>query len=268
MTISGAVMREGRAYSPDGALYVTPTGNASITGGTISGTNAVSDVAKWGIPFVVAPTGTMGNNGALTLGTAQPANYTGGCWMLFPAGAIAAGVPAAATWYWVVMSSFTVGVVYNSTYTSGQPGIGTTTAFATTGPGAFTGVTVETTGPSITIPAGTMGPSGRIEHDYTALVTNSANTKIIKVKHSTNVVYSTNSASVATVGNHGWIQNSGSQAVQTTGNIQAIAADTIGSTYGTVDTSAAQTLSWTFTRGTATEYCVMHLGRVAVSNGA
>jgi hypothetical protein len=34
VTIANAVYREGVAFSPDGAMYVTPTGTASITGGT------------------------------------------------------------------------------------------------------------------------------------------------------------------------------------------------------------------------------------------
>jgi hypothetical protein len=39
MPIAGATYRDGVAYI-DGALCVTPTGSASITGGTITGTNA------------------------------------------------------------------------------------------------------------------------------------------------------------------------------------------------------------------------------------
>lgn len=70
--------------------------NVSITGGTITGTNVPYVFSRTGIPFIVAPTGTMGNNGAVTMGTALPTTYSGGAWIWYPAGAVAAGTPASA----------------------------------------------------------------------------------------------------------------------------------------------------------------------------
>ena len=119
-------------------------------------------LASSGIAFVKASTGSMGNNGAVTAMTALPRILTNGAWMWFPAGAVAAGVPASASWLWFVGSSTTAGTVYNSTYTSGQPTVGTTTAFATTGPGAFTGSTSTIAGPVITMPASLMGINGSV----------------------------------------------------------------------------------------------------------
>lgn len=105
-----------------------------------------------GIPFSVANTGSFGNNGALTLGTALATTYSGGIYLYFPAGAIVAG--SLAGWYWTVMSSSTLGVVYNNTYVSGPVSAPVTLVpFVTTGPGAYTGVVLAVTGPSIPLPA-------------------------------------------------------------------------------------------------------------------
>src|SRR5690242_937018 len=155
------------AFAPHPALAVLkavqtagPPSNVSITGGTITGTNVPYTLSHSAIPFISAPTGTMANNGAVTFGTALPIAYSGGAWIYYPAGAVAAGVPAAASWLWTVMSSTTVGTVYNSTYTSGAVALGTTTAFVTTGPGAFVGDTAEEFGPQITLPANSLGANG------------------------------------------------------------------------------------------------------------
>lgn len=164
------------------SVGVGPANNVSITGGTITGTNVPNVLASCGIPFVKASSGTMGNNGAVSAMTAliQTSGYTGGCFMWFPAGAVAAGVPAAASWLWVVMSSTTAGTVYNSTPSSTYPVVaGTTTAFSTTGPGAFTGDTGEIFLPSINVPILTAGARIFVQRYFNA--NNSAGTKLEKL---------------------------------------------------------------------------------------
>lgn len=105
-----------------------------------------------GIPFIVANTGSFGNNGALTLGTALAATYSGGAYMYFPANAIVAG--SLAGWYWTVMSSSTLGVAYFNTYVGGPVAAPLLLVpFVVTGPGAYTGVITAVTGPSIQLPA-------------------------------------------------------------------------------------------------------------------
>jgi hypothetical protein len=141
-------------------------------------------LSKSAIPFVHASTGSFGNNGALTLGTALPLTYSGGAWTWVPAGAVAAGVPAAASWIWCVYSSTTLATCYNSTYTAGTPTIGTQTAYATTGPGAFTGDVTEAPGPTITVPANAIGLNGVVRIWFLAGATNSANDKRVRVRYS------------------------------------------------------------------------------------
>lgn len=133
----------------------------AVGGGALAASVA-NVLQKTAIPFIIAPTGTMANNGAITLGTALPSTYAN-AYIYLPAGAVAAGVPAAAAWLFCQMSSATVGTVFNNAYTTGVPTIPTSpTAFATTGPGAYTGVTTAVTGPQITIPANTLGANGTL----------------------------------------------------------------------------------------------------------
>lgn len=89
-------------YSNHRAAYfwATPSGRAVISLQTV--------------PMAVAPTGTMANNGAITLGTALDQTYSGGIYLCLPASAISAG-SRASCWY-AVMSSTTVGTVYNNPY--------------------------------------------------------------------------------------------------------------------------------------------------------
>lgn len=63
------------------------------------------------IPVAIAPTGTMANNGAITLGTALNATYPQ-IYLCLPASAIVAG--SAVGCYYAVMSSATAGTVYNN----------------------------------------------------------------------------------------------------------------------------------------------------------
>lgn len=134
-------------------------------------------LSKSTLPFIIAPTGTMANNGAITLGTAAPTIYSN-AFIFLPAGAIAAGVPAAAAWLFCQMSSTTVGVVFNNTYTSGLPTIPSSpTAFVTTGPGAYTGVTSAVQGPTITIPGGLLGINGILRSYVLWSTTNNVNVK-------------------------------------------------------------------------------------------
>lgn len=150
-------------------------------GSGISVSNMPVIISTSGIPFIKASSGTMGNNGAVSGMTALPRTYTGGAWMWLPAGAVAAGVPASDSWLWFVGSSTTAGTVYNSTYTSGQPTIGTTTAFSTTGPGAFTGSTAAVVGPQITLTANTIGVNGRVNTDAGFAYVNSAGVKTLDI---------------------------------------------------------------------------------------
>lgn len=174
---AGAVYKDGIACSADGAIYVTPSGTAAITGG-----NTPFVEAHYQIPIGNAGSGSMGNNGAVTFTTALGMAYAN-AYMLLPAGAIAAGVPAVPDYYLVQMSSTTVGTVFNNRLADNLDSFGgpklpaSTTAFVTTGPGAFTAAVTATTMLTWTLPSSAIGTSGELYIETELAPTNNANAK-------------------------------------------------------------------------------------------
>lgn len=224
-------------------------GAVNITGGTITGVSGVPvKLAQWAVPVGMAPSGTMANNGAVTFGTAFLATYSNGIWLYYPAGAVAAGVPAAATYLWTVMSSTTVGQVFNSSFDGlSVPVAGTTTAFSTTGPGAFTGVSTITTAVTMTIPANTLGATGAILGDWRVDQNGAAGNKTFDIFYTTtggtnygNIVFSTQNAGGScrtTIQN----QTTGAQNGASACNPSSSALGS-GTKYSSADTTASTTL--------------------------
>lgn len=138
-------------------------------------------LAKSTIPIVVVSTGTMGNNGAMSAITALTQAYPN-AFCVLPAGAVAAGVPAATSIYYCEFSSTTAATIYNvliaaTLDATGAPTVPTVkTAFATTGPGAFTGVTANVDTLTFTLPANALAARGElyceVEFNYTNSATN------------------------------------------------------------------------------------------------
>lgn len=269
MTISGAVYREGVAYSPDGAMYVTPTGSASITGGSISGVSGVRvKLASWGVPIIIASSGSIGNNGALTGHTSLPRTYSGGAYVYYPANAIAAGVVAG--FYWTVFSSATAGTIFNNTYSgSGVPSVPTSnTAFVTTGPGAYTGVTTEQ-GIVIDIAAGLLGTNGNLEVVIEGANNNSAGTKTYRARlgGAAGTAFISSAQTTGTgpfvFGTKVWnagVANSqqGYSTFMQSGGGGLLASQTTAA----VDTTAATDVRITGTHGGATDFVLIESGEV------
>lgn len=238
-------------------------------GGGFLGTNVPYDFAQWNIPFIDLSSGTMGNNGALSAITALPTTFDAGAWCLFPAGAVAVGVPAAAAWLWVTFSSATAGTVWNSTYTSGVPRLGTQTAFATTGPGAFIGVTGAQTGPSIIIPGNSLGLHGQMfsSHKTTSNATAGAKVATILWGGLTLVSQSMSSAgsnwsSAETIVTNEGVTNRQSAGVWSQAGTSTGASDPA---FGSVDTTANTTVSWGFNKATATDNQILLSGRIVIA---
>jgi hypothetical protein len=256
-----------------------PTGlsdasNVLITGGAITGTNVPYMLSKSGVPFVKAPTGTMANNGAVTFGTALPRTYSNGAWIWYAAGAVAAGVPATASWLWTVMSSTTVGTVFNSTYSSGTPTIGTATPFVTVGPGAFAGDTSEVTAITISQPAGAMGLNGLLEWLLNFSTVSNANAKTVKFKFGGTTYTSETVASLVGSSFLGFVQNTGVASAQIGGPAATTSHAGVGNNSGANVTSAIDTmggavsLTVTITATTATDYVVLENYWLRISFGA
>lgn len=243
----------------------------SITGGTITGTNVPYEWAKWGAPIVFAPTGSMGNNGAATWGTSLPNAYAGGFWVVLPAGAIAAGVPAATAIYWAVGTDTTHATIYNSTIDLTSPGTaGTTTAFSTTGPGAFTGVTAQTTIFSKTLAASALGVNGRVKAQFNWSVTNNANAKSFNFNIG-GTDFAAGRSLASAINQHSWFEiaigpTAARQFSTYTESNNGGYLGSVAYVYGTEDFSTALTVALKATRGTATDIMVVEAGEILVAN--
>jgi hypothetical protein len=240
---------------------------------TITGTVTASQVvAKWGVPVILASSGTMGNNGAVSAMTALPTTYSGGAWLYLPANAIQAG--SAAGFYWFVASSTTAGTVYNSTFDgTSVPAAGTTTAFVSTGPGAFTGLAAgEIVAATVTVSANAVGASGALFHDTLWNNNTAAGNKTFRVRYSggAGTLYLNSALSTsAGLSARGHIQNRGTS-VQVgsvhganVGNVAGLAP-----AYGTADTTGATTLVFSLEKATATNHAILEAGVVTLVYGS
>lgn len=136
------------------------------------------------LPMILPSSGSMGNNGALTLTTALDQAYPA-AYFYMPAGAIAAA--STAGFYYGTMSSTTAVTLFNNPYVSGTPTIpASPTAFATTGPGAYT----QTTGSAFTaytysVPGGTLGAFDEVQAHGNVSYNNSAGAKTFNLSYGT-----------------------------------------------------------------------------------
>ncbi len=228
----------------------------------VSNATGPQKLAQSGIAFVWGPTGTMANNGADTLGTALPTTYANG-YILLPAGAIAAGVPAAVTWYFFQASSTTALTIFNNTYTSGIPTVpASPTAFVTTGPGAYTGVTGAQAGPTISVAGGSLGVNGAIRVRHYWSVPNNANTKNPLISYGGTTFYNASGASLAGLYSEHLIVNRGVANAQigAPSNSIGLGTGTGGAgtfVYGSVNSANAQNLILQAKLAVATDFVVL-----------
>lgn len=228
----------------------------------LSGTpGAVQKIAASAIPFIIAPTGSMANNGVITLGTALPATYAN-AYINLPASAIQAG--SAAGWYFCQMSSATVGTVFlNNPYVSGLPSIPPApVAPATTGPGAYVGVTGATNGPQITIPAGVLGPNGTLRLSQLNSVNAAATTKTLQAFIAGTNIWGVTFTTAAQFGLAGitTLQNRGAQNANvtfSTSNAAGVGVAASANVFSSINFAAAQTLTFALTTTVATDFIVL-----------
>jgi hypothetical protein len=238
---------------------------AALSPANISGAIIVPG-GQSGIAFIEPSSGSVGNNCAITGLTALPTTYAGAyIWMV--AGSISSG--STAGWYWFVGSSATAGTCYNSLYTTGQPLVGTTTAFATTGPGAFTGASgSQIMGPNVTLAGGTIGNNGHLQIDGVFSITNNTNSKqvfsalggtisggVLSGASTCSLFFVNGSSDAGGSGEDIWY-NRGNQTSQicSAGGPNNFAGANV---YPTVTTSSSQPLALTLIKGTATDNLVL-----------
>lgn len=220
-----------------------------------------------GVPIGIAPSGTMAANGAVTLGTALNATYSGGLWLYYPSGAVFSG--SAARFYWTVMSSTTAGTVYTNTYVPGTSSFdipASPTAVVSAGPGAFTGVTSEITAISVTVPGGAMGKHGSLRWSLLFTHNNNANNKVLTHKFGSGVI-ATSTRTTATASRENNIITNAGRVDKQIANNGGIAFNDGTTTVPnpsihSINTGVDQVLSFTLTHGTATDFAT--LDRVVV----
>lgn len=253
---------------PTGLSIPSPTITGTVTAAQVTGIEIV--VAKWGVPVILASSGTMGNNGAVSGMTALPATYSSGAWLYLPANAIQAG--SAAGFWWFKASSTTAGTVYNSTFDGASvPGVGTDTAFVSTGPGAFTGVAAGTiTAVTVSIPAGGMGPNGHVLVSAPWSHNTAAGNKTFFLKHGATTISSTVASTTQTQGVTADIWNMGAaNAQQARSSVLFASSTTTAATYGgAVDTTAAVSLVLQMEKATATNHMMIESGVVKLVYGS
>lgn len=269
MTISGAVYREGIAYSADGAMYVTQTGAMAVAnGGTGATTAQVANqnlqgqwtLSQSSVPFIYLSSGSVAANGAISGITALPVVYAK-AFCYFPANALA--TVKAAGWYYCTFSTTTAGVAFLDAYTSGTPVLPTSPTAVTDGKGAFASVTADTTGISLTLPANSLGLNGSLEMDIQASCTNNANAKTMLAKLGASTINTLTLTSLLNLRSLLYLHNRGATAVQSSNPSGLSTSSTgLGSSANVqqqfaLDTTGALTLIISASHATATDNVII-----------
>lgn len=210
------------------------------------------------LPMIVPSSGSMANNGALTMTTAVDQAYPA-AYFYMPAGAIVAA--GAAGFYYGTCASTTVCTLFNNVYVSGSPTIpASPTAFATTGPGAYTQTTGSTVvANTVSIAGGTLGVNDEVYTHGLMSYPNSAGAKTIALNYGA-FLYGTNAptTTVALAFQAGFA-NAGSATRQNQTGLTVMILSTAAAVpvNGSVNTAASQNLNVTLKLATATDYVIL-----------
>jgi hypothetical protein len=247
---------------PPGTLFANCTGVLAAPSTATFTQCGVPKYLRFGVPVLYPSSGSMANNGVLTLTTATPF-VMANTWIYLPAGAISSG--SAAGVYYAQCTTTTACTVYNITLPAGTAPYspGTLTAFSTTGPGAYTqttGTTISLT--SISIPGGTLGPTGAMGIMWYGLRPNNADAVTTTLTFGGNTFAIVSSASANWYGAARMIKNISLGTTQwvldpTTSNSSDIGFGTTAPGAFTVNTNVAQSLGFTVNLATATDYYIL-----------
>ena len=189
MTVEPSASQSVGATATTQAL-VSKDSNGLVKLGTPNGTQiyASQTLLQTAVPFVLPPSGTMGNNGLISWGSvAVPVAYAS-AYVYLPANAIQAG--SSAGWYYAVFSSTQACTVYNNPYITGQPQVPQTPIpFVSTGPGAFTSViSTDTQSVNVQIPGLVMGVNGCLRVHGLVFNVNSGTNKVNRLRVGTDTI--------------------------------------------------------------------------------
>ena len=238
-------------------------GDASHTTVTIGGIAIaskppVTTVLTGGTPSGIPSSGSVAANGALTVTTAFLETYSDGVWLFFPAGAVYAG--SVAGLYWVVMSSTTLGTVYNNVLS--LPGNdhppATLTPIVAAGPGAYTQVVAtDITVRSVVMPGDTMGEDGMLTFKSLLRHNDSAGSKTWRASINS-TFFASISSTVTTLSNRVCdVYNQRNHSRQISSNWLGVQmAGVTDPVFGTENTSIDQTVSVALRVAVATDWII------------
>lgn len=233
---------------------VTDVGNNgslwSSNGVTWTPVNGVVNLYKNVFPFIVPSSGSVTvTTGALALTTALDQIYPS-CYMYFPAGTWTAST---AGWYYVVMTSTTVGTVYNTAYTTGIPTAPSTLSVVTTGAGAYTQtVLTYLPGQIFTIPGNIIGATGRLVSEVVCSTPSTSDAKYLQLSLGSTDFTSIGLSSATVANLFGITSNQGVANKQTTFIYDGV--NNGSTTLSTVDTTVAQTVKISYYLTTDTDW--------------
>lgn len=280
-SLSGATMSApgaigGGTPSTGAFTTLTATTPATATNSTQVATTAYVTTAsprvisQCGIPIGIPSSGTMGANGAVTLTTALSVIYAR-IFLYFPSGKLASG--SAAGFYPAVMSSTTVGQVYNSAspLAGGALAWPALTAVVDAGPGAYTQDTTIQTAFTVTIPANVIGPNGSLTFEYLGSHNNSAGTKTPTVTWGASTVLTGALTTTLGVNMMRIFYNrsvTNAQVAMTTGTGNSFGTLSVVNQQLAIDTTTSTTFTFKLTIAVATDQIIIEGTRLVALYGA
>lgn len=224
-----------------------------------------------GLSIGIPSSGTMGANGAVTLTTAMSVIYAR-IFLYFPAGKVASG--SAAGFYPTVMSSTTVGQVYNvaSPLAGGAlawPGV--LTAVSDAGPGAYTQDTSIQTAFTVTIPANVIGANGSLTFEYLGSHNNTAGIKTPTVLWGASTVLSGALSTTLGVNMERVFYNrsvTNAQVSETSGTGNSFGTLSVANAQYAIDTTTSTTFTFKLTLAVATDQIICEAVRLVALYGA
>jgi len=251
--------------SVNSTIFTGTANNATYVGGIVA-SSVPHIIGQQGIPLIYPSSGTMGNNGALTMTTALDRTYVAAYYYM-PASAISTG--RAAGWYYGVGSSATAVTLYNNVYTSGTPNIpGTPTAFVTTGPGAYTQTTsTNIQGYTLAVPGNSIGPNGSVDVEMIFSYPSTAGTKAINPFYGTYRFGGPSGTTSMSYFAIGGFSNQGNTSVQVARSVGAmvsgVAATNLPLT-GAIDSTTSQNIYYYFSLTSASDFIVLQRSSVMI----
>jgi hypothetical protein len=183
-----------------------------------------------------------GSSGHLTFATALPVAYTSGLWVWWGAAAVGTTPAVPSGWYWVTMSSTTVGTLFTN-----GPG---SAAFNFSVGGSITQVTgsgnaqntigygqAAPTATGIQIPGGLVGPNGTIHAVRDWHSTNNANTKTNGLRYAGTTIYNSSVTTNVTRQDRSFVKNMNAAAVNWIGGSLADGTNNNAPVMATINTA-------------------------------